>query len=146
MCLHLPLEAGKVDHCGCAWKKHHAFYMISSVPWTNSQTMPAELCATLGTIHVLAAPLLLDVNLALRALLGQDHHELHLDVLVIGLVLPALNQETGHCVVFFSATTKAKLLLTGTSHNRGPGGGSKNNNRNRGRTYLGESAGSLTTP
>ena len=108
--------------------------------------MPAELCATLCTIHVLAAPLLLDVNLALRALLGQDHHELHLDVLVIGLVLPVLNQETGHCVVFFSATTKAKLLLTGTSHNRGPGGRYKNNNRNRGRTYLGESAGSLTTP
>ena len=54
--------------------------------------MPAELCATLGTIHVLAAPLLLDVNLALRALLGQDHHELHLDILVVCLVLPTLNQ------------------------------------------------------
>ena len=89
--------------------------------------MPTELCATLGAVHVLAAPLFLDVHLALGALLGQDHHELHLDILVVGLVLPPLNQETGYCVVFLSATLKAKLFSTGATHHRGPGSLLQNN-------------------
>ena len=83
--------------------------------------MPTELCATFGASHVLAAPLLLDVHFTLGALLGQDHHKLHLDILVVRLVLPPLNQEAGHCVVFLSATIEAKLFSTGTTHHRSPG-------------------------
>ena len=84
--------------------------------------MPTELCATLDAVHILAAPLLFDVHLALGALLRQDHHELHLDILMISLILPALYQEAWHGVVFLSPTTKAKLLSTGTTHHRSSGG------------------------
>ena len=95
-------------------------YLAKVLPWANSETVPAELCATFGACHVLAAPLLLYVHLALGALLGQDHHKLHLDILVVRLVLPPLNQEAGHCVVFLSATTETKLFPTGTAHHRSP--------------------------
>ena len=74
--------------------------------------MPTELCATLDAVHILAAPLLFDVHLALGALLGEDHHELHLDVLLKGLVLPALYKKAGHCVVLLSAASEAKLFTT----------------------------------
>ena len=83
--------------------------------------MPAKLGVTLGATHVLTTALLLDVHLALGALLGQDHHKLHLDILVVRLVLPPLNQEAGHCVVFRSATVEAKLFSTGATHHRSPG-------------------------
>ena len=99
----------------------HLFFFFEYIPRANGKTMPTELCATLDAVHVLAAPLLLNVHLALGALLGQDHHELHLDILVIGLIPPALHQEARHCVVFLSATAKAKLLSTGTTHHRSPG-------------------------
>ena len=104
------------------------------LPWANGETMPTELCATLGAVHVLAAPLLLDVHLALGALLGQNHHELHLDILVVGLVLPPLNQEAGHCVVFLSATLEAKLFSTGATHHRSPGSLLNNNTKTRRKT------------
>ena len=93
--------------------------------------MPTELCAALDAVHVLAAPLLLDVHLALGALLGQNHHKLHLDILVVRLVLPPLNQEAGHCVVFCSATIEAKLFSAGTTHHRSPGGLFQNNTLTR---------------
>ena len=74
--------------------------------------MPAKLGVTLGATHVLTTALLLDVHLALGALLGEDHHELHLDLLLKRLVLPALNKKTGHCVVLLSAASETKLFPT----------------------------------
>ena len=83
--------------------------------------MPAKLGVTLRTTHVLTTALLLDVHLALGALLSQDDHKLHNDIIVESLVLPLFNQEAGHCVVFLSATIEAKLFSTGATHHRSPG-------------------------
>ena len=106
--------------------------------------MPAKLCTTLGAQHVLTSPLLLYVHLALGALLSQDDHKLHNDIIVVSLVLPLFNQEAGHCVVFLSATIEAKLFSTGTSHHRIPVSLLQNNTKTR-KEDLSESAGSLTT-
>ena len=74
--------------------------------------MPAKLGVTLGAKHVLTTTLLLDVDLALGALLGEDHHELHLDLLLKGLVLPALYKKAGHCVMLLFAASEAKSFPT----------------------------------